>query len=105
MLFTPAGLEVAPPAAERCVERVSRLYERGVDLIRIGAYVRCWQRWAKSGLGSLGEKLSGQALECVCCSLGRVGPPHWPLPPLCPAGAGPSEGQACREGHARQHQR
>jgi hypothetical protein len=28
--FTPAGLEAAPPAIERCVERVSRLYERGV---------------------------------------------------------------------------
>lgn len=53
--FTPAGLEVAPRAVEHCVERVSRLYERGVDLIHIGAYVRCWQRWAKSGLGKTGE--------------------------------------------------
>jgi RNA-directed DNA polymerase len=104
-MFTPAGLEVAPRAVESCVERVSRLYERGVELIRIGAYVRCWQRWAKSGLGSQGMKLSERAFECVCFSLGRVGPPHWPLPPLRPAGAGPSEGQACGEGHARQHQR
>jgi hypothetical protein len=29
-LFAPAGLEVAPRALERCVERVSRLYEQGV---------------------------------------------------------------------------
>jgi hypothetical protein len=58
-LFTPAGLEVAPRAVRRCAERVSRLYERGVDLIHIGVYVRCWQRWARSGLGALGENLSG----------------------------------------------
>lgn len=49
-LLTPARLEVAPRAVERCVERVSRLYEPGADLVRIGAYVRCWQRWARSGL-------------------------------------------------------
>ena len=58
--FTPAGLEVAPPAVERCVERVSRLYERGVELIHIGAYVRRWLRWAKSGLGSQGRELSAK---------------------------------------------
>jgi len=55
-LFTPARLEVAPRAVERCVERVSRLYERGANLVRIGVYVRCWQRWAKSGLREDGEK-------------------------------------------------
>ena len=48
--FTPAGLEVAPRAVERCVERVSQLYEQGVDLVHIGTYVRCWLRWARSGL-------------------------------------------------------
>jgi len=26
------------------VERVAKLYERGADLVRIGAYVRCWKR-------------------------------------------------------------
>ena len=57
--FTPMGLEVGPRAVERCVERVSRLDERGVVLNHIGASVQCWQRWAKSGLGPLGEKLSG----------------------------------------------
>ena len=67
--FTPAGLEVAPRAVERCVERVSRLYERGADLIHIEAYVRCWQRWARSGLRAMGEELSERALECVCRSL------------------------------------
>ena len=48
--FTPAGLEASPPAVERCTERVSRLYERGVDLLHIGTYVRRWLRWARSGL-------------------------------------------------------
>jgi hypothetical protein len=104
-LFTPAGLDVAPRAVEHCVERASRLYERGVDLIRTGAYVRRWQCWAKSGLGSLGRILSAQALECVCGSLGRVGPHHWPLPPLCSAGARPTEGHACHQSRARQQQR
>ena len=49
--FTPAGLDVAPQTVERCVERVSRLYEQDVDLLHIGAYVRRWLRWTKSGLG------------------------------------------------------
>ena len=70
------------------MERVSRLYERGVDLIHIGAYVRRWQRWAKSGLRAMGEELSERALGLVCRSLGRVGRPHWPLPPLIAAVAG-----------------
>ena len=34
--YTPAGLEVAPRAVARCVERVSQLYQRGADLVRIG---------------------------------------------------------------------
>ena len=103
--FTPAGLDVAPRAVEHCVERASRLYERCVDLIRIGAYVRRWQCWAKSGLGSLGKILSAQILECVCGLLGRVGPHHWRLPPLCSAGTRPTEGDACHQCRARQQQR
>jgi len=31
--FTPAGLDVAPQTVERCVERLSRLYEQDVDLL------------------------------------------------------------------------
>ena len=64
-LFTPAGLEVAPRAVDRCVERVSQLYERGVDIVRIGAYVRCWKRWARSGLGGLIADLAERALVRV----------------------------------------
>jgi hypothetical protein len=80
-LFTPAGLEVAPRAVQRCVERVSRLDGRGVDLIHIRAYVRCWQRWAKSGLGEPGKRRAWQALTLIRRAIGdlriRLG--------LCPA--------------------
>ena len=56
--FTPAGLDAAPQAIERCVQRVSQLYEQGVDLIHIGTYVRRWLRWASNGLRALGAELS-----------------------------------------------
>ncbi len=65
-LFTPSGLEVAPLAVERCVERVSWLYEKGEDLIRIGAYVRRWQCWARSGLRALRDSLAWRALDLFC---------------------------------------
>ena len=91
---SPAGLEVAPHAVGRCVERMSRLDERGVDLIRIGADVRCWLRRARSGLRAMGGKPYERALACVCNSLGCIGLPHWPLPPLIPAPAEPTVGEA-----------
>ncbi len=71
--FKPAGLEAAPQAVERCVERVSRLDEQGVDLVHIGTYVRRWLRWARSGLRALGEGLAERAWELLCGSLGRLG--------------------------------
>ncbi len=74
-VFTPTGLEVAPQAVERCVKRVSRLYERGVDLIHIEAYVRRWQRWARSGLRAMGVGLSERALELVRLAPGLLGLP------------------------------
>jgi len=98
--FTPAGLEVAPQAVERCVERVSRLYERGVDLIHIGAYGRCWLRWARSGLRALGEGLSERALELVHLSLGRLGVPCIAPPSLRLTFATQAVGEAA---HARDH--
>ncbi len=100
-LFTPAGLEVAPRAVERCVERVSQLYERGANLVRIGAYVRSWQRWARSGLREMGRSVSERAWDCVSHGLGRVQGPHWPLPPLLPASAVPTEGDACTDSSRR----
>jgi len=61
--FTPAGLDAAPQTIEKCVERVSQLYEQGADMIHIGAYVRRWQRWARSGLRDSGEGLAWHVLR------------------------------------------
>jgi len=92
--FTPAGLEVASQTVERCVQLLSQLYEQGVDMIHIGAYVRRWQRWAKSGLAELGARLGWLALcrvvapLCVSflrCSCGV---------PCCPAFIGHNIGDA-----------
>jgi hypothetical protein len=91
--FTPAGLEVAPQAVERCVQRVSQLYEQGVDLTPIGTYVRRWLRWARSGLRALGAGLSERALVLVVRTLGGLGWLGRGLPPLLPAVAGPAVGE------------
>jgi hypothetical protein len=82
--FTPTRLEAYRSAVERCVDRVSRLYERDVDLVRIGAYVRRCLRWSRSGLGALGA---------------GGWPDHWPLPPVP---AGPSESRYQHSSHAQQ---
>jgi hypothetical protein len=71
--ITPAGLDAAPPTIERCAQRVSPLYEQGVDKIHIGTYVRRCLRWARSGLRALGAGLSERAVELVYRSLGRLG--------------------------------
>ncbi len=79
--FTPAGLDVAPQTVERCVERVSRLYEQDVDLLHIGAYVRRWLRWTKSELGEREERVAWPdrwllrlVLGGSCLRGGRRGP-------------------------------
>lgn len=43
------------------MERVSQLYERSADLVRIGAYVRCWLREAVSDDGSLAFAMEAAA--------------------------------------------
>ncbi|MBN3940004.1 reverse transcriptase/maturase family protein [Nostoc sp. NMS9] len=48
--FSPSGLGIAQKTVERCVERISRLYEQGASFERIGEYVRNWWRWVKGGL-------------------------------------------------------
>jgi hypothetical protein len=87
---------------ERCVERVSRLYERGVDLVRIGAYVRCWQNWARSALRELGQGLSVRALDRVSRFLVRALVSLGPLPTLFAASAGTTKCYACDDS-ARRH--
>jgi hypothetical protein len=90
--FKPTGLDAAPPTIERCATRVSSLYERGVDLLHIGPYVRRRLRWARSGLLDRGEGLSERALVFVVRWLGRLGWLGGGLPPLLPAVAGPTVG-------------
>jgi RNA-directed DNA polymerase len=49
-ITTPGIVGVAKKTLERFVERVTRLYEQGVDSIRIADYVRRWRVWVVSGL-------------------------------------------------------
>jgi hypothetical protein len=71
--FKPAGLDAAPQAIERCVQRVSQLSALGVDVSHIGTYVRRWLRWARSGIRALGAGLFERALVLVVRSLARMG--------------------------------
>jgi len=64
-VMKPAGLEMAPRAIEDCVERVSRLDEQGADLIRIGAYLKRWYSWARSGLMLDGVQFVDRAMETI----------------------------------------
>ena len=80
-VMKPAGLEMAPRAMEHCVERVSRLDEQGADLIRIGAYLKRWSSWAKSGLMRDGGQFVERAMEAISQRLAALATPHWPLPP------------------------
>ena len=79
-VMKPAGLEMAPRAIEHCVERMSRLDEQGADLIRIGAYLKRWSSWAKSGLMLDGGKFVDRAMEAISQRLAELATPHWPLP-------------------------
>jgi RNA-directed DNA polymerase len=104
--FTPAALDAAPPTIERCAQRVSQLYEQGVDLIHIGNYVRRWLRWARSGLRALGAGLAERALVLVVRSLVRMGSLVGFQPMLLqPAVAGPSVGEDGDDGSDRRYNR
>ena len=50
---------IAPQTRKQFVERLTRLYEQGASVERIGDYVRRWQRWAVSALGAYGNSISG----------------------------------------------
>jgi hypothetical protein len=103
--FTPAGLDAAPQTIEKCVERVSQLYEQGADMIHIGAYVRRWLRWARSGLRALGEGLAERALGLVWLSLRRLGWPACAPPVLRPAFANQHVGEPANNPNTREQQR
>ena len=47
------GLSVADKTIERFKERISRLYEQGANINRIGQYVLKWVQWTCSGIPEL----------------------------------------------------
>ena len=51
--FTTEGLGIASKTVERCLEKVSRLYEQGASVRRIGEYVGRWWQWVRSGVDGL----------------------------------------------------
>ena len=51
--FEPEGLSVAVITIERFKERITRLYEQGADIHRIGQYVLKWLQWTRSGIHDL----------------------------------------------------
>lgn len=58
--FSATGMAVARQTYERCAARMTRLYEQGAAISRIGAYVRRWERWVKAGLGGGGVAVQGE---------------------------------------------
>ncbi len=62
--FSPTGLSIAQKTVERMAEKALWLYEQGADNGRIGAYLRHWVRWVRTGVdGVFG------GLGIVGCSL------------------------------------
>ncbi len=45
--FSPVELAIAPKTVERCAEKVSRLYEQGANVVRIGTYLGRWVAWGR----------------------------------------------------------
>ena len=48
--FSPSGVGVAKKSVDRMLDKVSRLYEQGVDENRIEAYLEGWRLWVALGL-------------------------------------------------------
>lgn len=48
--LAPGVIKVAHRTAEKCAERISRLYEQGADNIRVGRYIQRWKQWVAAGL-------------------------------------------------------
>jgi RNA-directed DNA polymerase len=80
--FGPNGLTtVAKSCIENRNEHISRLYEHGADLIRIGRYVQRWFAWANGGLHP--HRLMTTGLD-VAFPWGGLG---WPPRSCVPASA------------------
>ncbi len=75
--FSDERLALTRQTVERCRERVSRLYEQGADVCRIGTYLQRWWRWVRAGLG-------GRAVQMTVGG-GDSGPMEVRSPPEHPA--------------------
>lgn len=53
--FSPSGLGIAQKSVERCMAKISRLYEQGASEKRIGEYLRHWWTWVRSGVEEVSE--------------------------------------------------
>lgn len=63
--FTPSGLGIALKTVERCLAKVSRLYEQGASVGRIGKYLGRWWQWVRSGVNGV-LMVGGRIFEWVC---------------------------------------
>ena len=59
--FSPSGLGIATRTIQNFRERITRLYERGADDVRIGEYARRWWQWVRAGVS-----LMDLVLESAC---------------------------------------
>jgi RNA-directed DNA polymerase len=48
--FSPSGFDIARKTFVRFAERITRLYEHGVEKLRIEEYTRRWFQWVRAGL-------------------------------------------------------
>lgn len=55
--FDANGLSIAAKTIDRMWEKVSRLYEQGVDDVGVGTYMRRWVRWVGSGVDGIVERV------------------------------------------------
>jgi hypothetical protein len=63
--FTPSGLGIAQKTVERCLAKVSRLYEQGASVGRIGEYLGRWWQWVRSGVDGV-LMVGGSNSKWVC---------------------------------------
>ncbi len=63
--FSPLGLAIGLKTVERCLEKVSRLYEQGASDVRIGEYLRRWWQWVRSGVNGV-LMVGDRIFEWVC---------------------------------------
>ncbi len=49
--FSATGVRVAVKTVDRMRAKVTRLYEQGASVGRIGDYLRRWVAWVRGGLG------------------------------------------------------